>query len=384
MIRSYSEDVRLLKSRRSVVLLVALAAFFLLLPFAMNDSWAGIMATAGYLAIGGIGLNLLTGYTGLPSLGTAGFVAIGTFTASYLGRAEDALPPGKGWTFIVYLLVAIAIGAVIGAIVGMPALRLRGVYLSITTLAGVYVTLYAIKAWETVSGGNSGAAMPIDAKLFGINFADLGGDDDIFLGNLPFREGEELFGRNHGLYYLVWIFVAIVALLCRNIIRSRPGRALQAVRDRDLAAAVVGVSLFRTKVGAFVLSSAIGAMAGVFYGLIAQYEKADDLTFGGGALNLSIRFLAVIVIGGIGTSFGPILGALMVAVTPKITGLVASLSPGLFEEGSSSFIITEGNFERLLYAVLIISFLIMEPDGLAGILRRFGGYFRSWPLARPA
>jgi len=380
MIRSYAEDVRLFKSWKSIVGLLAIIFLYLLLPFVINDSWAGILTVAGYLAIGGLGLNLLTGYTGLPSLGTAGFVAIGSFTASYLGRQE--LAEGLEWPFWQYTIIAVAIGALVGFVVGMPALRLRGVYLSIATLGMVYLILYALKSWETVSGGNAGAAMPFDVKLFGINFADIGGEDDVFLADLPFRAGEELFGRNHGLFYLSWAFVGLVALLCRNIIRSRAGRAMQAVRDRDQAAAVVGVSLFQTKVGAFVISSAIGALAGVFYALYIQYSNADDLTFGDGALNFSIQFLAVIVIGGIGTSYGPIMGALLVAITPKITGLISSLVPGLFEEGSSSFLMTEGNFQRLLYAVLIINFLIMEPNGLAGILRRFGGYFRTWPLAR--
>lgn len=380
MIRSYAEDVRLFKSWKSIVGLLAIILLYLLLPFVINDSWAGILTVAGYLAIGGLGLNLLTGYTGLPSLGTAGFVAIGSFTASYLGRQE--LAEGLEWPFWQYTIIAVAIGALVGFVVGMPALRLRGVYLSIATLGMVYLILYALKSWETVSGGNAGAAMPFDVELFGINFADIGGEDDVFLADLPFRAGEELFGRNHGLFYLSWAFVGLVALLCRNIIRSRAGRAMQAVRDRDQAAAVVGVSLFRTKVGAFVISSAIGALAGVFYALYIQYSNADDLTFGDGALNFSIQFLAVIVIGGIGTSYGPIIGALLVAITPKITGLISSLFPGLFEEGSSSFLMTEGNFQRLLYAVLIINFLIMEPNGLAGILRRFGGYFRTWPLAR--
>jgi branched-chain amino acid transport system permease protein len=381
MIRSYAEDVRLLKSRKGLVGLLAIVLLYLLLPFIINDSWAGVLTVAGYLAVGGIGLNLLTGYTGLPSLGTAGFVAIGSFSASYLGRPEDF--GGKEWDFWKYALIAVAIGALVGFIVGMPALRLRGVYLSIATLGMVYLVLYVLKSWETVSGGNAGASMPISIPLFGMDFNAIGGADPEVLGvDLPFREGPDLMSRNHGLFWLSWAFVGVVALLCNNVIRSRAGRALQAVRDRDQAAAVVGVSLFRTKVGAFVISSAIGALAGVLYALYIQYENADDLTFGGGALNQSIQFLAVIVIGGIGTSYGPILGALLVAVTPKITGFISNLFPGLFEEGSGSFLMSEGNFQRLLYAVLIINFLIMEPNGLAGILRRFGGYFRTWPLAR--
>jgi len=377
MIRDYAQDVRLIKSQSALFTFLGVVAVYFALPFALDDVWAGILATAGVLAIGGIGLNLLTGYTGLPSLGTAGFIAIGTFASSYLGRKEDAIPAGLGWPFWKYTLVAIAIGALVGFIVGLPALRLRGVYLSIATLALVYVTLYVLKSWETVSGGNSGTGMPIDVKIFGLNFGNGFGPDLSPTGDVLGRT----FSRNHSLFYLVWAFVGLAALLCRNIIRSRPGRALQAVRDRDLAAAVVGVSLFRSKVGAFVISSAIATLAGVFFGLIAQYAVADDLTFGEGALNLSIKFLAVIVIGGIGTSYGPILGALVIATTGKVTGLIASALPFLFDESGGSGI-SKGNFEKLLYAVLIIVFLVTEPKGLAGILRRIGGYFRTWPLAR--
>ncbi|MEX0665627.1 MAG: branched-chain amino acid ABC transporter permease [Acidimicrobiia bacterium] len=382
MLRNYAQDVRLVRSPKGFIGVAALVVLFLGLPLFVNDSWANIFVIAGYSAIAALGLNLLTGYTGLPSLGTAGFIALGAFCASYLGRPEDALPPGGlDWAFWKYALAALAIGAGVGFVVGLPALRLRGVYLSIATLAIVFVTLYVLKSWETVSGGNSGASMPIEVRLFGLDFADLGGDDDIFLGDLPFRKGAELFSRNHGLMYLIWGFVAVAALLCKNIVRSRPGRALQAVRDRDVAAAVVGVSLFRAKVGAFVISSALATLAGVFYGLYIQYAVADEAAFG---LPLSIQFLAIIVVGGIGTTYGPIIGALLIATIPKFIGFLSDLPliKEIFTETPGEVGFSEGNFAAVLYALLIIVGLITQPHGLAGISRRIGGYFRSWPLAR--
>ncbi len=382
MLRHYAQDVRLVRSPSGLLSVVALVALFLWLPLFVNDSWAGIFVVAGYSAIAALGLNLLTGYTGLPSLGTAGFIALGAFTASYFGRTAESLPEGGlGWPFWQYALLALALGAAVGFIVGLPALRLRGVYLSIATLALVFVTLYVLKSWEVLSGGNSGASMPIEVKLFGLNFADLGGDDDIFLGDLPFRNGAELFSRNHSLMYLVWAVVGVVGLLCRNIVRSRPGRALQAVRDRDVAAAVVGVSLFRAKVGAFVISSALATLAGVFYGLYIQYAVADEASFG---LPLSIQFLAIIVVGGIGTTYGPILGALLIAVIPKFIGFLSDLPliKEIFTETPGDVGFSEGNFAAILYALLIIVGLITQPHGLAGISRRIGGYFRSWPLVR--
>jgi branched-chain amino acid transport system permease protein len=382
LVRNYAQDVRLVRSPKGVLVILALIAVYLLAPFVVDDTWANVLVVAGFTAIGALGLNLLTGYTGLPSLGTAGFVAIGAFTASYLGRSTDlafADPPGRDWPFWQYTLVAVAVGALVGFIVGLPALRLRGVYLSIATLAIVFVTLFVLNQWVDVSGGNAGTSMPIDelsslptAEFLGVDWLQIGGEDATFLG--------EVFGPNQGLIWLVWAFVAVAWLLCRNIVRSRPGRALQAVRDRDVAAAVVGVSLFRTKVGAFVISSALASLAGVFFGLWQQYIQADDSFFG---LNLSIEFLAIIVVGGIGTSYGPVIGALLIAsIEPKVVPLIADLLPFLFSDDPNSAGFSEGNFAALVYALLIVVGLVTAPFGLAGIARQIGGYFRSWPLAR--
>ena len=388
LVRNYAQDVRLIRSPQGLFMFAVLIVVYLAVPFIVDDTWANVFVVAGFTAIGGLGLNLLTGYTGLPSLGTAGFVAIGSFTASYLGRSTDiglADPTGRAWPFWAYTLVAVLIGGIVGFIVGLPALRLRGVYLSIATLAIVFVTLFVLNQWTDVSGGNAGAAMALEedpvtllptpvASFLGVNWLNVGGDDGLFLG--------DTFGPNQGLIWLVWAFVGLVALLCTNIVRSRPGRALQAVRDRDVAAAVVGVSLFRYKVGAFVISSAIGALAGVFFALWQQYIQADDSFFG---LNLSIQYLAIIVVGGIGTTYGPVIGALLIAVIPqKVVPFLADSSflSWAFTDDPSGAGFTEGNFSALVYALLIVVGLVTAPHGLAGISRQIGGYFRSWPLAR--
>jgi branched-chain amino acid transport system permease protein len=379
MIRDYSQDVRLFKSRTRYGLFAVLLLVYLFLPLEVDDTWSNIFVLAGITAIGGLGLNLLTGYTGLPSLGTAAFIAIGGFCASYLGRADTS--GGLDWPFWAYTLVAILFGCLVGLIIGLPALRLRGVYLSIATLGLVFVTLYVLKSWEEISGGNAGAPTPANVNFLGSDFWTSGnvlsgGGLDAVKNSVTIFDHP--FTRNESLMYLVWAFVGLVALLCTNVVRSRPGRALQAVRDRDVAAEVVGVSLFRTKVGAFVISSGIAALAGVFFGLYIQYVTPTDSNFG---LNLSIQYLAVIVVGGIGTTYVPILGALVIAMIPQIISWLSDLFPFLFTSSPSEVGFTQGNFAALLYALLIIVFLIREPNGVAGLLRRFGGYFRSWPLA---
>jgi branched-chain amino acid transport system permease protein len=364
LIRDYGQELRLFRGTGRKARVVAIAAAYLWLPTTLDDEWAGILTIAGITAIGALGLNLLTGYTGQPSLGSAAFIGIGAFTAGYLGGRVDVFGVlERDWPFLGYLAVAAVIGGLIGLIVGLPALRLRGNYLIIVTLGLVFVGLYVFQSWEEVTGGNAGSPMPIDVDVFGLNFTAL----DVF--------GRE-FARNQSLFYLVWLIVAIVGVLLANLVRSRPGRALQAVRDRDVAAEVVGVSLFKYKLVAFVLSSAIISMAGVLYGIYLQYLTPNESSLG---LSVSISYLAIVIIGGIGTTYGPVLGALVVALIPKLVDLVATDLPFVATKASESGI-NKDQLVIVLQALLIIVALVTEPNGLAGLLRRVKAYFASWPL----
>ncbi len=263
-----------------------LIALYLLVPYLINDTWASVLSLAGVVAIGAIGLNLLTGYTGQPSLGMAAFIGLGAFVAGYYGGGRIADGIGYDFNLFVYMLIAVLAGGAVGVLIGLPALRLRGNYLVIVTLGLVFVALYVWKKWTTFTGGNEGSPMPVKADI------SLGFWSIDFLKPTVF--GKEL-GSKQGLMYLAWGFVFVTALLVKNIVRTRPGRALQAVRDRDVAAEVVGVSLFRYKVSAFAISSAIASLAGVLYGLYLGYLTPDETSLG---LVLSIQFLAVIVVGG--------------------------------------------------------------------------------------
>ena len=376
MIRSYADDLRLFPTTPKRVGIVVVIALYLVVPYLINDEWASVLALAGVVAIGAIGLNLLTGYTGQPSLGHAAFIGLGAFIAGYYGggRIEDGV--GYEANIFVYLLMAVVAGGLVGFLIGLPALRLRGNYLVIVTLGLVFVALYLWKKWTTFTGGNEGSPMPITA------------DFSIGVWQIDFLKptvlGKEL-GPKQGLMYLAWGLVIVTALLVKNIVRTRPGRALQAVRDRDVAAEVVGVSLFRYKVGAFVISSAIASAAGVLYGLYLGYLTPDETSLG---LVLSIQFLAVIVVGGIGTIYGSILGAILVGALPKI---IEEFVPDNWdlpilgwpivtnEAGATGF--SKGALATAVYAILIIVFLVTEPRGLAGIWRRIQAYFRTWPFS---
>jgi branched-chain amino acid transport system permease protein len=383
MVRNYADDLRLFPTWAKRAGLAVLLAAFLLGPWFMQldivpnqDEWANVLALAGIVAIGAIGLNLLTGYTGQPSLGHAAFIGLGAFVAGYYGggRAVDGI--GYDIPLVAYLLLAAVGGGVVGLVIGLPALRLRGNYLAIVTLGLVFLALYLWRKWTTFTGGNAGSPMPIDAELsIGVWSID-------FLNPTVF--GKEL-GSKQGLMYLSWGLVIVVALLVKNIVRTRPGRALQAVRDRDIAAEVIGVSLFRYKVGAFVISSAIAAVAGALYGLYLGYLTPNEESLG---IVLSIQYLAVIVVGGIGTIYGSILGAVLVGALPTI---IDEFVPDDWElpilgwpivtseAGATGF--SKGALATAIYAVLIILFLVIEPRGLAGIWRRIQAYFRTWPFS---
>jgi branched-chain amino acid transport system permease protein len=376
MIRTYADDLRLFPTAAKRVGLVVLIALYLLVPYLINDTWASVLSLAGVVAIGAIGLNLLTGYTGQPSLGMAAFIGLGAFVAGYYGGGRFADGIGYDFNLFVYLLIAVVAGGAVGILIGLPALRLRGNYLVIVTLGLVFVALYVWKKWTTFTGGNEGSPMPIKADL------SLGFWSIDFLK--PTVLGKEL-GSKQGLMYLAWGFVFVTALFVKNIVRTRPGRALQAVRDRDVAAEVIGVSLFRYKVSAFAISSGIAAGAGVLYGLYLGYLTPDETSLG---IVLSIQFLAVIVVGGIGTIYGSILGALFVGALPTIIREFVPddwnlpiLGWPIVTSDAAATGFSKGALATIIYALLIIVFLVFEPRGLAGIWRRIQAYFKTWPFS---
>lgn len=266
-----------------------------------------------------------------------------------------------------WLPLAAIIGGIVGALVGPFALRLRGQYLVIITLGLLFIGEHVFDNWESVTGGGTGTTTGVPLDLGPLDFTNL----DVF--------GTE-FTRDQGVFWLFWALVALAALLAKNLVRSRPGRALQAVRDRDLAAEVIGVSQFRYKVGAFAISSAYAAVAGAMYGALQQY--VDPEQFGGvRGLFLSIQFIAMIILGGVGTVFGSVIGALVVGSLPFLIKLYASDIPlTTWRLGGDPFL-TPALLEQILYGLLIILALLIEPRGLAAVWLRLKAYFKTWPFS---
>ena len=221
-----------------------------------------------------------------------------------------------------------------------------------------------------MTGGHAGTATAAPVAIGPIDFAHL-------------HAFGQIYTRRQGMFWLCWLVVGIAALLATNIVRSRPGRAMQAVRDQDVAAEVIGVSLTRYKIGAFAVSSALAAVAGGLFGVVQQFANPTD--FGGApGLVLSITYVAMIIIGGISTIRGSIIGAILVVGLPQVIQHVSESTHIPFVKGSTggSGYLSVFALNQIIFGLLIIVFLLFESRGITALFERARGYFRSWPFSR--
>jgi branched-chain amino acid transport system permease protein len=357
LVRDYRQDLRLFGTPWARAGLVLLITVFLLLPTVVRDDfWLSVLIYVGITAIGAIGLNLLTGYCGQISLGNAFFIGAGAYCTGLVG-GDLGLP------LPLWLLAAAVVGGLLGGLIGPFALRLRGHYLAIVTLGLVFLGEHLWRNLKEVTGGNSGTSVLAGTSLGPVDFAEL-------------TLAGEQYSRNQGFFWLVWGLVAVVALLAKNLVRTRPGRALQAVRDRDQAAEVIGVRVGRYKIGAFVVSSAMAAVAGALFGTYQQFVSPDEWN-----LLLSIQYIAIIIVGGLGTIFGSILGAVFVGALPALIDRYSAEIPGVATEVGDGGFISVFALNQAIFGLLIVLFLVLEPRGLAGIWLRVKMYFKAWPFS---
>ena len=352
---SYADELALIRGAGGWAALAALAALYVATPLVIDDFWLSVLNFTAIAAIAAIGLNLLTGFTGQVSLGHAFFIGLGAYTAGYLG-GDLRLP------VIVWLPAAGIFGAAVGLLVGPFALRLRGLYLAIVTLGLVFLGEHVFLNLRQITGGPQGRAVP--APMIGeINLADLGTS----LG-LPLT-------REQSFFLFVVPLVALAAIAAKNIVRSRPGRAFQAIRDREIAAAIIGVDRARYKVGAFAVSSFYAAAAGALYGSYLRY-----ITPGQFDLLPSIQYVAMIIVGGIGTVYGSIAGAFFLVLIPRVVEALSPAIPFVSRSATSSGL-TLFVLNQLIFGALIVFFLVFEPSGLAGIWSRLRTYVKTWPFS---
>lgn len=336
--------LRLAPSRTSRLLLALGLLAIVALPLNVGSPyWLSVLNGIGIAAIAAVGLNVLTGYAGQLSLGHAFFVSIGAFTCQYVGGTH-------GLPMVLWLPAAGLVAALVGAAVAPFALRLRGPYLAIVSLSLVFLGIYAARNMSGITGGFNGTIVTAPVRLGPVDFERL-------------QVGPFLFSREQGLFILIWSVLALTLLLVANVMRTRSGRAMQAARDHDIAAEVLGVRMLRTQVNAFVVASGIAGVAGGLLAVNLQYIRPENFD-----VALSVQYLAIIVIGGLGTLFGPVLGALFVGLVPVVVDQVSDSLPFMSEAGGAGLSTTD--LTLILYGSFIVAFLILEPRGLVHIVRR--------------
>ena len=331
----------------AVILIVAVIVIFFSVA---DDDWFAIANYTLIAAIAAIGLNVLSGYTGQISLGIAFFMAIGAYTSAYLGGnipTSSFEPLGLGLPFIIWLPAAGIVAALAGALIGPTALRLKGFYLGIVSLSLIFIGQYIFLNARGITGGPQGRTFPVPA-----------------IGDATFDQQNSYFGlaltSGQQYFVLILIVLALAAFFVYNVMRTRAGRAFQAVRDNEIGASIMGVNLFEAKMGSFILSSFLAGISGA---LFASYSRYIIPNYWG--LTLSIQFIAAIIIGGIASVWGSILGAAFVFGLPLIIDHFS-----LLPVSGGSGIISSGDLNALLYGLLIVVFLLFEPGGLIGLVRR--------------
>jgi len=335
---SYESDLALVDTRLRRTALIALVVAFLALPRYGSSFVLDLVSQTALAAIGALALNVLTGLAGQISLGHAGFLAVGGFVTAALVERGIVSP-------LLTLPAAALAGAILGLIVGIPSLRLRGLYLALGTLAMHHVVLYVAGEMQARAGGNTGFTIP------------------------PLRVGAFVLRGTVAWYYTLVAAAALVLILVVNLQRSRAGRAWMAIRDRDVAAASVGIDVARYKLLAFVWSSVVTALAGALFAYQRGFVSVEAFGF-----FVAVEYIAMIIIGGLGTALGAVLGAALVTLLPYgIDALVASLSPG-----AADYYIFPAKFGA--FGLLMALFLIFEPLGLVGMWRRVRNWFFLWPF----
>ena len=319
--------------------------FFLVVPLTLHEYFLSVANLVWIAVIGALGLNILVGYTGQVSIGHGAFMSVGAYTAANLATRLDSPWP-------VNLLAGGLMAALVGAIVGIPSLRIKGLYLAIATLAGQLIIEWTINHVTFISGG-------VQASI------------EVPRPHL----GPIVLASQRAMYYFLLVFVVLAIVGTMNLMRSRVGRAFIAIRDQDIAAEIIGINIFHYKLLAFAISSFYAGVTGVLYTYflgIANYEQFQ--------IGVSIDYLAMIIIGGLGSVLGSIFGAIFVTLLPiVIRYAMEALSGVFFSEAIVHNLIPA--LRLTLFGALIIVFLVVEPEGLNRLWRNIRSYFRVWPFA---
>jgi branched-chain amino acid transport system permease protein len=337
---TYRDDLKIFQTAFVKFWLLLFCLFLLVFPFAASRYLIYLANLSGIAIIGALGINLLTGYTGQVSLGHAAFLAIGAYTSAILSSRF-------GIPFWILLPLSGISAAISGLLIGIPSLRLRGLYLVITTLAFQFIVEHVIYRWESLTHGDNGIAL---------DTPDLAGI---------------ILDTDRRFYYLVIVVVVLSVMTIKNITRAKVGRAFQAIRDRDITAETMGINLTKYKLLAFTVSSFYAGVAGALYAFYMAYISPDHFS-----LMVSIHYVAMIIVGGMGSVLGSIFGAIFITLLPEVLGVFTRAVGELFPASISRF----GDVKGIVYGLVIVGFLIYQPRGLYGSWVKLKTYIKTYPF----
>jgi branched-chain amino acid transport system permease protein len=328
-------------SRSTRVLVCLFIGLVFSVPFYSPSYILDVANRIGIAIIGAIGLNILTGFTGLISLGNAAFMAIGAFSAGYLG-IRFGLP------FYFCIPLAGLMTAVLGMIIGIPSLRIKGLYLAMATLAAHFIVEFLVVKWESVTGGVAGLTMPTP-----------------HLGSIVIDNDKKIF-------YLIYVVVVAAVFFARNLFRTKPGKAFIDIRDQAISAEVMGVNLLKYKLLSFGISSYFVGTAGALMAYQAKIISPETFP-----ITVAIDSLGMIIIGGLGSILGSIFGAIFITLLPEILRLCTTSLATSYPELVTVFT----SLKELVFGILVIVFLIFEPSGMVARWHSIKNYWKLYPFS---
>ena len=333
----YGQDIKLVKHGGQLFWYGALLLLLAAAPWLFAEYWLAQLTFILIYSIAGLGLMLLAGFTGLFSLGHAAFLGVGAYTQAVLTNA--------GLPFPIALACAAGLSAAVGLVVGLPALRVKGIYLGIATLSFGFIVEEVFARWEKVTGGNAG----IHIKA-----------PDMFGWKLDSGEA----------FYFLCLVIAIVSTLAiLNLLRSPTGRAFVAIRDSEISAQSMGIHLARYKTLSFALSAALAGIAGALYAHKLQFISPEQFN-----ILQSIDLLLMIVVGGVGSVHGAFLGAIFLISMPQAISLVKDYLPSAIGQAPG--------LQSVVYGMVLIAFVLFEPLGLYGRWLKVRTYLQTFPFYR--
>ncbi|MGP0060749.1 MAG: branched-chain amino acid ABC transporter permease [Beijerinckiaceae bacterium] len=333
----YRQDIRLFRHEGQIFWYSLLGVLLLLAPWLFGAYWFSQLTFVLIYSIAGLGLMVLSGYTGLPSIGHAAFLGVGAYTEALLTKAS--------WPFPAAMVCAAALSGAVGFFVGLPALRVKGIYLAVATLAFGFIVEEVLVRWDAVTGGNEGLQVAAP------------------------RIGAMSFGASYQFYYICLFTCLLVTLGILNLLRSATGRAFIAIRDSEISAQSMGIDLTRAKTLSFVISAAIVGLAGALYAHKLKFISPEQFD-----LSQSIDLLLLIVVGGVGSIHGAFFGAIFLITLPQFIALAKDWLPPEMAQAAG--------LQALVYGLVIILFVIFEPLGLYGRWLKLRTFFELFPFYR--